>query len=187
MIVEIGTSDFRTKAGIEDGLFIEPVKPYFDRLPYCRKVNIAISNRIGEVHVFYIHPSDVEALDLPNWARGCNSINKPHNTLVNLLFNKVGKDCMKYIRQDTVRVDRIKNVLIEYGVKTFHTLKIDTEGHDTIILNDFLDTVAFRPPTIIFENNSLSNKRDVDAVLKKLHRNGYKKIQNNKTDIIATR
>ena len=45
MIVEIGTSDFRTKAGEVDGLFIEPVKSYFDRLPDCNKENIAISKQ----------------------------------------------------------------------------------------------------------------------------------------------
>ena len=32
MIIEIGTSDFRTQAGQVDGVFIEPVKYYFDRM-----------------------------------------------------------------------------------------------------------------------------------------------------------
>ena len=39
-IVEIGTSDFRTEAGKTNGLFIEPIKEYFDRLPKCLKENI---------------------------------------------------------------------------------------------------------------------------------------------------
>lgn len=184
MIVEIGTSDFRTKAGIEDGLFIEPVKPYFDRLPYCRKVNIAISNRIGEVYVFYIQPNMIEELGLPNWARGCNAINQPHPTLKKLLLNKFGQDGLKYIEESIVRVDRIKNVLLEYKIKEFDCLKIDTEGHDTVILNDFLDTVKFRPKKIMFENNQLTLRKDIDATVNKLKRNGYK-IQPYKTDIIA--
>ena len=54
MIIEIGTSDFRTQAGKVDGIFIEPVKYYFDRLPECRKENIAISNYEGEIDIYYL-------------------------------------------------------------------------------------------------------------------------------------
>ena len=67
MIIEIGTSDFRTSAGIRDGLFIEPVKYYFDRLPRCRKENVAISNQEGEIDVYYMTEEDIKENNLPYW------------------------------------------------------------------------------------------------------------------------
>ena len=184
MIVEIGTSDFRTNAGIEDGLFIEPVKPYFDRLPECRKENIAISNRVGEIHIFYIEPKDIEELGLPNWTRGCNSVNKPHPTVEKLLFNKLGVLGKEKIKKSLVKVDRIANVLKRHNIKKFRELKIDTEGHDTIIVNDYLDTVSFLPSVIKFEANELTKRQDLDKTIRRLEKYGYE-VRKIGTDMIA--
>lgn len=184
MIVEIGTSDFRTLAGIEDGLFIEPVKPYFDRLPDCRKENIAISNRVGEIQIFYVEPEAIEELGLPNWARGCNSVNKPHPTIEKLLFNKSGVLGKDYIKSSVVKVDRIANVLRRHKIDKFRELKIDTEGHDTIILNDYLDTVDFRPSVIKFEDNGLTHRSEIQKIVRRLQNSGYK-VRKIGTDMIA--
>jgi FkbM family methyltransferase len=184
MIVEIGTSDFRTRAGLEDGLFIEPVKCYYDLLPACRKENIAISNYRGTLWVYYMQPEDIELLGLPKWARGCNSVNKPHPTITGLLINKLGQAGLQYIKKSEVKVERIKTVLQKHKIKKITTLKIDTEGHDCIILNDFLDTVNIKPENIVFEANHLTRPGDIAKVKNRLMRSGYK-VRQYKSDYIA--
>lgn len=176
MIVEIGTSDFRTLAGKENGLFIEPVKAYFDRLPECTKLNIAISNYEGEVDVYYIEPEDVTRHNMPNWMRGCNSIGDPHPTAISYGYQQ-------YVKSHKVKVKRIKTVLEEQGITAIDLLKIDTEGHDCIILNDYLDTVDFLPKKIQFENNYLSDETHVGLLIKRLEK--YYNIQKVKTDIVC--
>lgn len=167
MIVEIGTSDFRTRAGQVDGLFIEPVREHFDRLPDCRKENVAISNTEGFIEIYYI-PSEVIAKHhLQNWVRGCNSVHKPHPTLV-----KMGLEHL--IKRSLVKVERIKTVLERHQITHIDELKIDTEGHDLIILNDFLDTCDIRPPYIQFESNVLSSKVAIEAMVNRLTALGYK-------------
>ena len=166
MIIEIGTSDFRTQAGTVKGLFIEPVKEYFDRLPECNKENVAISNYNGEIDLYYIPSAIIEGFNLPDWLRGCNSVGEIHPTVVKMgLSDKV--------KIDTVKVVRIKSLIDKYNIEQIDLLKIDTEGHDCVILNDYLDTVNILPKVIQFENNVLSNKEDVFYLVKRLQDLGY--------------
>ncbi len=165
-IIEIGTSDFRTDAGVKNGLFIEPVKEYFDRLPDCRKENVAISDHEGELDMYYIPSEVIKANSLPYWLRGCNSVNKPHPTVVNMNLEK-------HLVKNTVKVVRIKTLIDKYDVKSIGILKIDTEGHDCIILDDFLNTCNLRPEKIQFEANVLSDKTLVDNCVRRLKDIGY--------------
>lgn len=184
MTIEIGTSDFRTQAGQVEGIFIEPVKYYFDRLPDCNKINCAISNYEGDIDIYYVTDEEIKRYDLPNWVRGCNSVNKFHQSVVSLLFQN-GIDPNLVIRKDTVPVRRIKSIIEEHNVTAIDFLKIDTEGHDCIILQDFIDTVDILPTKIQFEANILSIWDDVSALVQRLKSMGYG-IQITNTDIIAT-
>lgn len=165
-IVEIGTSDFRTEAGKTNGLFIEPVKEYFDRLPECIKENIAISNKKGKIKVYYIPSETITKKGLPNWVRGCNSIDNPHPTLINMGLSD-------HIINHEINVERIFDVLEKHKVTFIKFLKIDTEGHDTVILDDFLDTCDIRPLKIQFEANELNDKSNVESCVKRLTDMGY--------------
>lgn len=166
MIIEIGTSDFRTQAGKVNGLFIEPVKEYFDRLPECNKENVAISSYEGEIELYYIPSYIIETVGLPDWLRGCNSVGKMHDTVVKSGWSG-------YCVSESVKVVRIKSLIDKYKIAFIDLLKIDTEGHDCIILNDYLDTVDILPRVIQFENNVLSNKEDVNKVVVRLEDLGY--------------
>lgn len=178
MTIEIGTSDFRTEAGKVEGLFIEPVKEHFDRLPKCNKENIAISNVEGEMEIYYIPSFRIKSENLPNWVRGCNSVGHPHPTLIQMGWGD-------YIGFDKVKVERIKTVLERHNITEVDFLKIDTEGHDCVILNDWLDTVTIKPTKIQFESNVLSNPDDVIQMIKRLNKIGYKcKVVN--FDVICT-
>ena len=178
MTIEIGTSDFRTQAGKVKGIFIEPVKTYYNRLPDCTKINAAISNYNGTAKVYYIPPEVIEKYNLPNWLRGCNSINVMHQTVKNLGYDK-------YCKVEDVPVIRIMEVIEAYNVKHIDFLKIDTEGHDRIILNDYLDTVNIKPKKIQFESNVLSNENEIDKLCERLLHLGYN-LEETKSDIVAT-
>jgi FkbM family methyltransferase len=181
MRIEIGTSDFRTLAGIEQGLYIEPIKYYFDRLPDCNKLNIAISNYEGEATFYYLTDREIIQHSLPKWIRGCNSIHQPHPTTVKLLQEL--NIPTSIIHSCTVKVKRLHNLLQEADITQIDYLKIDTEGHDTVILKDFLINTSIRPQTIQFENNSLSDSSAVKQIVKLLE--PEYQISNIKYDIIC--
>lgn len=169
-IVEIGTSDFRTEAGKLNGLFIEPITEYFNRLPECRKENVAVSNYEGEIDIYYIPSKVIDDKKLPQWLRGCNSVDHVHPTIIS-----TGNQ--RYCVKNTVPVTRIKTLLDKYGITDIKTLKIDTEGHDYIILNDFLNSCDIKPRKIQFENNSLSDQKETLKLCKRLHQLGYTTFQ----------
>lgn len=171
-IVEIGTCDFETQAGVVAGLFIEPVKEYFDRLPAtCCKENVAVSNYTGVIDIYSIPSQIIQQRGLADWLRGCNSVGQPHATVSKLVAE--GGLPAEYVCKYSVPVVRIKDLLDKHGVTHIDYLKIDTEGHDAVILNDFLDTVAIRPPQIFFENNGLVPPADVTALVARLTQIGY--------------
>lgn len=164
MIVEVGTSDFRTQAGKEDGLFIEPVKYYFDRLPECRKLNIAVSDNIGTTFCTYLTLEDIRKLGLPDWVRGCNKLGRIHPTVEGLLNDK--GISLDVIRRQEVNVDTLTNILERNEIFEIDFLKIDTEGHDCIILQNFFDTWNYQmPERIQFEANVLTSSVDVARVI----------------------
>lgn len=166
MIIEVGTSDFRTQAGKVEGLFIEPVKEHFERLGDCLKENVAVSNYEGEIDIYYIPLKVIQDKVLPNWVRGCNSVGSIHPTVEDMGWSQ-------YVVKDTVKVVRIASLIAKHGINQIDFLKIDTEGHDTIILNDFLDTVDIKPNKIQFEFNVLSNPKQVGDLINRLTDLGY--------------
>jgi FkbM family methyltransferase len=176
-IVEIGTSDFRTEAGKTKGLFVEPIKEYFDRLPECIKENVAVSNYSGEIDIYHIPSKTIAANKLPSWLRGCNSVGSIHPTIVKMNLES-------HVVKNTVKVMRIKELLEKHGIYEIEFLKIDTEGHDCIILNDFLNTCDIKPNKIQFENNELSNHQEIMMICNRLQDLGYN-IRKVGFDIIA--
>jgi len=179
--IEIGTSDFRTLIEIckddEVGLSIEPIQTYLDNLPNkknVKKLCCAISDRDGFVDMFYVKPNVIEKNNLHEDVRGCNSIIKPHLSIKKLLGDK---------HDEFVTVEKVKtltwNTLIEmYEIDSINFLKIDTEGHDAIILNELykiaINKVSLFPRKILFENNILSDKELTRQVISNFEKYGYK-------------
>lgn len=172
MIIEIGTSDFDTMAGVEPGIFIEPIKYYYDRLPNnCIKENIAISNYDGETTAFYVEYKDILQYGLPDWIRGCNSIDRPHPTVIKVLMD-YGLP-MDLIKEQKIPVKKLSYIIDKYNITDFETLKIDTEGHDAIIIIDYFTSATILPNKIIFENNILSDKAQINMAIDLLIKRGY--------------
>lgn len=169
--IEIGTSDFRTLAHSDlVGICVEPVLEYIDNLPNRKgltKINAAISDKNGVGLVYYCDPNVIDSRGLPQWLRGCNSINHPHPTVKKMFPHVSG--LVKTREVDFVTIDKILE-----GIDFVDFLKIDTEGHDTKIL-DYLFGLDEMPNIrkIQFESNSLSLRKDVNKITRKARKLGY--------------
>lgn len=173
MIIEIGTSDFDTLAGVVPGIFIEPIKYYYDKLPAsCIKENIAISNYNGFTKAYYVAYSDIVAYGLPDWIRGCNSINSHHPTVVKTL-GEYGLP-LSLIKEEDIEVKRLNEIISKYQISQLDLLKIDTEGHDATIILDYFTKPSILPTKIIFENNILSNNEEIAKAIALLEQHNYR-------------
>jgi FkbM family methyltransferase len=183
MLIEIGTSDFDTQAGLQNGLFIEPIRYYYDRLPNCLKENVAISNYTGEADFFYVTEEQINMYNqvsekkIPKWLKGCVSIHQPHQKLLQYFD-------ISDLKKERVKVVKIKSLIDKYDISEIDFLKIDAEGHDCIILNNFLDEVSIYPKKIQFESNSLSDPSDIEKLINRLSMIGYS-IEKLSKDTIA--
>ena len=186
--IEIGTSDFDTLLQSTDltGFSIEPLKIYLDRLPNKSnntKLNIAISDFNGKCDVYFVSPDDIEKFNLPDWIRGCNSIIHPHQSASKVLeelglseiYQKSSVDVMTW---DTLI--RSKNIIgVDY-------LKIDTEGHDCVIIKSILDSETnLLPKKIKFETNILTPESLIKETISLLENRGYHVIEQTEENTVV--
>ena len=181
--IEIGTSDFDTLIQTYDdnsiGLSIEPLKCYLDKLPekeHVKKIHAGISDKDGYLDIYFIPPELIQSHDLHSWMRGCNSIGKPHPTALRLL--KICGLPETLIQKETVTVKSIPTLFQENNVHSIDYLKIDTEGHDCVIMNSYIDYCMKHPEAfakkIRFETNKLSLRTDQEIIIERLKKNGYR-------------
>lgn len=141
--VDIGTSDFDTSLDLmkkdQKVLLVEPIKYYLDRLPSgkgIQKLNVAVSNTMGDRPIFYVPDEVIKQYFLPDWIRGCNSINHEHLTVLKMF--KQFKISTDLIRKELVSIVTFDYLVEIYKITSIGLLKIDTEGHDHIILEGVL-------------------------------------------------
>ena len=180
--LEIGTSDFDTciQGCPEDhtGISVEPLGYYLDKLPNkpnVEKVNaaIALDNIERQSVIYYVHPDDIAARGLPDWLRGCNSIDAFH-----FQHNYLG--IQPLVRKDTIPQIPIGKLLTERNVSSIDLLKIDVEGGDCRIMEHFANyiketdkPVSFYPKKIIFEYNGLTDKAHLFQIIRRYATLGY--------------
>jgi len=187
--IEIGTSDFETliqSSTNEVGLSIDAVNLYLNRLPNkenVTKLNHAISNYSGITQVYYVEPEDIESNNLSWYLKGCNSIGEPHPVTLRELKERNLEHLLKV---DEVEVLTWKDLVERYNIESVKTLKIDAEGHDTIIVNNILEGEHnVYPETIIFEANELTPDQTRIDTINKAKSIGYSFIEfNAKRDVI---
>ena len=167
--IEIGTSDFRTLADRMSGpgISVEPIQAYLNRLPEkedCHKLNAAISNYNGNIDIHYLTEQKINQLGLPNWAKGCNSVNGPHKTIQKLL----GSAYQDHITIQSVPVITLDALFNIFNVDSVFKFQIDTEGHDAVILWQYIEMVQSNPDILaeilIFENNELSDSAEMKSI-----------------------
>jgi hypothetical protein len=189
--IEIGTSDFETEIQKNDkkiGVSIEPIKYYLNRLPDkqdCIKLNMGISDYNGKCLVNYLSEETIMRYALPHWVRGCNSINTYHKVVSQLCKDK-GINIENISQQDEVDVMTLYEIMTKLSINGLYFLKIDTEGHDTVILKKFYEEIQnniYLPHVIQFESNILSSSDDVNNIISLFSNKGYDLISKN-TDTI---
>lgn len=188
--IEIGTSDFNTEIEVADewarGISVEPILEYLSKLPakpLVHRLLAAISDSDGITYIHHVSEADIERLELPWWVRGCSSIGKPHPTVEKLLEGKTS--CVK---QSTVQVYGVNSLLSMFQVTSINMLKIDTEGHDCVILNAYIkeiDKGAAKAKRIKFESNSLANQDEVTSIIDALKLRGYT-LRHRGSDVVMT-
>ncbi len=182
--LEIGTSDFDTLIQKADdttvGISVEPLAVYLDKLPNkknCIKINCAVSNYDGFMNIYYVDPKKIDELKLPWWVKGCNSVGDYHPSVVTHL-KSLGLNHEEIITIEKVKVLTMESLFNNNNIGQVKFLKIDTEGHDCVILNSYLDFCHDKPHllanTIIFESNILSNSKDVDDIIDRFKDFGYR-------------
>ena len=161
--IEVGTCDFDTldklaKNGWK-GIMVEPVKEYMDKLPKRNNIhyeNIAISNIKENVDVHYINPEEIKN-DSDLWMKGIGSINGDSGPLS---FNK-HIDTFKNCKKINVTTMTLNELCEKYNVTEIDLLKIDTEGHDFIVLST-IDLNKINVRTIKIEHKHLNAQLIID-------------------------
>ena len=179
--IEIGTSNFNTllekSKDSEKGISVEPVKFYLESLedkPLVKKINAGIThNKQNDyIDIYYIPLHLIQQNKLPKWFRGCNKIGSFHPL-------HISHRVQHLVSIDRVPLKNFSELIIENNVTEVDFIKIDTEGHDCIIMNGISDFYFknpnfSKPKKIKFETNENSKKSDVDAVIEKFKSLEYK-------------
>lgn len=191
--IEIGTSDFDTEiqncGDDKIGLSIEPLIHYLDNLPNKKnvtKVNAAVSNYNGFVDVYYLNEETIKKFNLPDYVKGQNSIGNPHPEILNWFKHGLRNED---ISKKTVPVINFETIITKYNVESLELLKVDTEGHDCTIMENYLDYASnnhnLLAKKIIFESNSLSNQTSVNLIINKCVLLGYTIINTGENTILT--
>ncbi len=189
--IEIGTSNFDTlieKATNEYGFSIEPIRHYIDQLPNKPNVKKVCEAITGEappgatVDVYYIPEETIKQRRIFNWFKGCNCIGAFHP-----LHIKYG--LMTLVEIDSVPLIGIGDFLQQNNIRGVKYLKIDTEGHDVIILRGLLKYMLnksdeFYPGRILFESNANIPVEEVDEIIVAFEKIGYKLISREHDTVI---
>lgn len=183
--VEIGCCDFNTQCDtLSDntfGLCVDPIQSYLDSLPKqlnLFKENSAISNKKEIVKLYYINKSIIEAYHLPLWLKGCNRIESVHPTVVKEL--SVRNLPMDLISIEEIKTQTYSDLISKYNCLNIDYLKIDTEGHEPIIIDSLYNfyissTIYNRPKKINIEafTGILVDATDIEVAKNKLFDLGY--------------
>jgi FkbM family methyltransferase len=176
--VEIGTCDYHTLLEgchpSQTGLSVEPIKTYLDRLPdkpNVTKVNVAISSENKTVDLFWVEPHNQDKYNL-SFTKGWGTILKPH---------RGHSEAQMMLDTGMLTNHRIEAItwttLAErYQIETVDLVKIDTEGHDCVVVNSILDS-AVHPHRMEFETTHCPPD-ELEQTFTRLQLLGYKLIAN---------
>jgi len=189
--IEIGTSDFDTeieRARLYDrGISIDPILYYLNKLPnkqFVHKVLAAVSDNDDTVKSYYIPEETIQKYNWPWWLRGCNSIKEYHETgLEYILKQKLNPEDI--FVENIVNQYSVKTLFEMYQVSSINFLKIDTEGHDNIIINNYLDWAIKNnvfAKEVMFEI-SLATTQETDDTIQRFVSHGYTCIDRSYQDV----
>lgn len=182
--IEIGTANFDTliqRCSDEDiGLSIEPLPHLLNQLPNKKnvvKINCAISSEEKDIKIYYVEQEKISSYNLPWWFIGSSSVNKIHDGILRVLGER-NLDINDIVIEQAIKAKKIGNIIKEYNITSLDLLKIDTEGHDAVILNNFFDDyesslITFLPTIIAFEHNGLYPENDYTVIINRAKKLNY--------------
>jgi len=174
-LVEVGANDGVIASKSRDlilsgnwrGLFIEPIKFYFDKLSETyagnknvELLNVAISNKEGQTKMYRINP---KYLVDGFYGHGVNSFNRDHSGIIRL-ENHFGKGS---VIEETVTCYPLSKIFKDRNIQEIDLLIIDTEGHDYYVIS-CIDFNFVKPKKIIYENIHLRNNDECENYLQSL-------------------
>ena len=113
-----------------------------------------------------------------------------HPTVYKLCLEK-GLDVETTFTSYEVDVKTLMTIILENNISKIKYLKIDTEGHDVVILKKFYEDIITHkknnllPSKILFESNELSDPDAVTNIIN-LYRNiGYKLVSRGSDTILS--
>ena len=192
--VEIGTSNFHTLiqtcSDAHRGFSIDAISYYLKSLPdkpNVKKIHAAItSNRTCDtIDVYYIPEIAIETHRLPSWFKGCNRIGEYHPLHISWNIKHL-------VTIETVPLINIDEFLEKHNIRKIRYMKIDTEGHDAVILRGlfkYIETkpLEYFPDTIEFESNEWMSDKEFLDILNKYISLGYNvKSMSRESDTILT-
>ncbi len=183
--VEIGVADFDTCEGLIEngwqGIMVEPVPIYFDKLPRHPGIiyeNIAIDSKSGSKDIYYVDPKFITNKET-EWLKGIGSLEGkggPFAVEGNVNFKPVVEHLTHRVRTQT-----LQELCDAHGVKHIDLLKIDTEGHDFVVLKS-LDLEKVSVTFIKMEHKHIDRR----PVVSYLEKRGYT-VWVEKNDLYAVR
>jgi FkbM family methyltransferase len=177
--IEIGTCDRKTIMDSEYfdsnswGLVFEPVAHLLDKLfkhPNVQYVNAAVTADYTGQRPFYLINDPIKK-NIPVWVEECGSLHQ-HPTLKHFNFESFVEE----VQVDCIDLDTVYSMI----TKPIHVLKVDTEGCDFEILNNW-DFVKFKPLQLQYESK-LMTATEISSLEEKLISFGYTVFQGNKKD-----
>jgi FkbM family methyltransferase len=194
--VEIGTCYYDTcvdEYGLDStGLLVEPVKEFYDVLPYSKTVlkeNCAITDKDGEVKftvalpdaIKYISGKIVKEITKDNLTYE-NHMEKNGDTLVggwsSVSTNayQITPNVLKKAKEITVKSMSFLSLVSKYDITEIDYLKIDTEGCEAVILKDIiklLNSNKIKIDVIRFEYNKRSDMKVLDELIQQFAKYDY--------------
>jgi hypothetical protein len=185
--IEIGTADFHTeieKASNETrGLSIEPVLYYLNKLPtkpLVHKVLSAISDQDGWTSCYYIPEHYINRYFPGQWElKGNNSINTYHPQ-AKAIVEAANLDPAEIFSVVQIPMYSFATMADMYQVTSIDLLKTDTEGHDCIIMNNYIRWAQAKncfAKEIVFETHHLTPSEMIDQTIQNLQSVGYSIIE----------
>lgn len=179
--LEIGTSNFdsliESAHETTRGISIDPIQSYLDDLPdkpNVKKICCAVtSHRTSDrIDIYYIPKLVIEENKLQHWFKGCNTIGNYHPL-------HIQHNVTHLVKVDKVPIVNIDELLESNNVRSIGFLKIDTEGHDCVILQGLFEylkdkSTEYFPRRILFESNENTPTLTVDETIEFALELGYK-------------
>ena len=115
------------------------------------------------INMYYIPENIIKENNLPEWFKGCNTIGDYHP-----LHKKHNVE--KFVKVESVELISVSRLFYSNNVRGLEYMKIDTEGHDCIILKGLYEYLRylpdnFHPREIKFESNEHTNPENIDKII----------------------